>query len=447
VIAMNSLLFAPPRERGSVLALGFGTTVAMWGAGYLLRLPWVSAPSWLVGLVLLALLAAGGLLAGRYAAQGWRTGAAAGLLTMTLNMLVLGSLLATGEGPNRLRPGAVIWLPGALLAGALLGAVCGQIGAAGRDPRRPPPNWTGVFAGVAAVGTLCLVTIGGLVTSNDAGLAVVDWPNSFGYNMFLYPLSRMTGGVYYEHAHRLFGSLVGLTTLVLAIFLRITEERRWVRRLAVLAFALVVFQGVLGGLRVTGRFTMSANPAETSPSVLLAIVHGITGQLFFALMVALAVFETRAFRAASQALAAPGAATDRGLALLLALSTAVQLVLGALLRHTGTGLLVHVTMATLVTGLAVAAGSRAWGLYGRLFPLKRTGISLLVLIGIQLTLGVAALAAVTMRPAGSPAPLWEAVTTTLHQVNGALVLAVSVVLLIWSYRLLAPAPVKIPAPA
>ena len=77
-------------------------------------------------------------------------------------------------------------------------------------------GFTAVHANVTVAATFLLVVAGGLVTSNEAGLAVVDWPNSFGYNMFLYPLAKMTGGIYYEHAHRLYGSLVGLTTIVLA---------------------------------------------------------------------------------------------------------------------------------------------------------------------------------------------------------------------------------------
>jgi len=426
------------RDPGAVLALGFGTTVAMWAAGYVLRLPWIQAPSVLVALVMLALLAAGGYLAGRFTGS-WRTGVLAGLLTMTLNMLILGSLLTSADAPNQFRPGAVIWLPGALLAGAAIGALAALAGSSGHGSCDTSPNWVGVFAGVAAAATLGLVTIGGLVTSNDAGLAVVDWPNSFGYNMFLYPLSRMTGGIYYEHAHRLFGSLVGLTTLVLTIVLWRTEERRWVKRLALLAFVLVVVQGVLGGLRVTGRFTLSTDPTRTAPSLALAVVHGVTGQLFFALMVALAVVTTRRFRDPAPPEAVPAAATERGLSALLVGALIVQLVLGAVLRHTGTGLLVHISMATLVAGVAVAGGVRAWGLYGRFGTMRRAGKMLLTLIGVQLTLGVCALAAVTMRRPGTAAPLWEAIVTTAHQVTGALLLASGVALAIWCRRLIVPA--------
>jgi cytochrome c oxidase assembly protein subunit 15 len=435
---MTGSASAPRRDPGAVLALGFGTTVGMWAAGYILRLPWIQAPSAFVALVMLVLLAGGGFLAGRFS-SGWRTGALAGLLTMALNMLILGSLLTSVDAPNRFRPAAVIWFPGALLGGAAIGALAAFAGSSGRDPRREPPNWIGLFAGVAAAATLGLVTIGGLVTSNDAGLAVVDWPNSFGYNMFLYPLSRMTGGIYYEHAHRLFGSLVGLTTLVLAIVLWRTEDRAWVRRLALLAVVLVVAQGIMGGLRVTGRFTLSADPAQTAPSLALAVVHGVTGQLFFALMVGLAVVTTRRFRESAPPRVVPAAATERGLSALLVSALVVQLVLGAVLRHTGTGLLVHISMATIVAGVAVAAGVRAWGLYAGIGTMRRAGQTLLALVAVQLTLGVGALAAVTMRRPATSAPLWEAIVTTSHQVTGALLLAAGVALAIWCRRLIVPA--------
>ncbi|MBW7939502.1 MAG: COX15/CtaA family protein, partial [Candidatus Omnitrophica bacterium] len=139
-----------------------------------------------------------------------------------------------------------------------------------------------VVVGVAA--TFLLIIVGGLVTSNDAGLAVVDWPNSFGYNMFLYPLSRMTGGIYYEHAHRLFGSLVGITTLVITFHLFRVDQRKWVKNFSLLVLAVVIAQGILGGLRVTGKFTLATSPEEVAPSLTLALVHGVLGQFFLGLM-------------------------------------------------------------------------------------------------------------------------------------------------------------------
>ncbi|MCY3020921.1 MAG: COX15/CtaA family protein [Planctomycetota bacterium] len=120
-------------------------------------------------------------------------------------------------------------------------------------------GWPLAFTAVAACATFLLIFVGGLVTSLRAGLDVPDWPNSFGYLMFFYPLSRMSGGIYFEHSHRLLGTLVGLTTLVLVVYTLAREERRWLRLFALVALGLVVVQGTLGGLRVTGRLTLSAS--------------------------------------------------------------------------------------------------------------------------------------------------------------------------------------------
>ena len=109
-----------------------------------------------------------------------------------------------------------------------------------------------------------MVRVGWCERSTGTGLAVVDWPNSFGYNMFLYPFSRMTGGIYYEHAHRLFGALVGLTTVVLAAMLQVRDARPWVRRLGWATVALVGIQGLLGGLRVTGVLPRRARGDATA---------------------------------------------------------------------------------------------------------------------------------------------------------------------------------------
>ena len=90
-----------------------------------------------------------------------------------------------------------------------------------------------------------------MVTSKGVGLAVPDWPTTFGYNMFLFPFSRWVGGIFFEHTHRLIASAVGFLTIILAIWLWRAESRRWVRNLGFIALAAVVLQGVLGGLRVT----------------------------------------------------------------------------------------------------------------------------------------------------------------------------------------------------
>src|SRR6266403_2875833 len=114
-----------------------------------------------------------------------------------------------------------------------------------------PSRWLNRFAWCTVVATLLLLCRGEIVTSKNAGLAVPDWPTTFGYNMFLFPASRWVGGILFEHTHRLIASTVGLLTLILAGWLWRTEWRRWVRLLGLTAVGVVILQGVLGGIRVT----------------------------------------------------------------------------------------------------------------------------------------------------------------------------------------------------
>jgi cytochrome c oxidase assembly protein subunit 15 len=138
-----------------------------------------------------------------------------------------------------------------------------------------PLHW---FAVLTAVFTFLLLGAGGLVTSHEAGMSVPDWPNSYGYNMFLFPPSQWIGGIFYEHTHRLIASGVGLMTTLLAVWLWLRDSRKWMRWLGVAAFLLVVVQGVLGGLRVV------------LADAQLGIFHAIVGQLFFVLTAAIALF-------------------------------------------------------------------------------------------------------------------------------------------------------------
>nr|MCU0234961.1 COX15/CtaA family protein [Thermoanaerobaculales bacterium] len=245
--------------------------------------------------------------------------------------------------------------------------------------------------------TFLLVVAGGLVTSNEAGLAVVDWPNTFGSNMFLYPLARMTGGIYYEHAHRLFGALVGLTTIALALRLWRRETRAWLKWLAAAAVLLVVVQGILGGLRVTGSFTLSTSASDMAPSIALAVMHGVLGQAFLGLMVAIAVVTSRSWLAAPPAEPRASLGGDRSLQLWLVATLLVQLVLGAAQRHLAWGLIIHISLAAVVTMLAVIAGRAI---------------------------------------VGSPTAA-EVTLATAHQATGAALLALAVALALWTRRLFA----------
>jgi cytochrome c oxidase assembly protein subunit 15 len=138
--------------------------------------------------------------------------------------------------------------------------------------------WLHRFAVLTAFVTFLLIGLGGLVTSHDAGMSVPDWPNSYGYNMFLFPVSKWVGGIFYEHTHRLLASTVGLMTMILAVWLWLKDSRKWLHWLGVAAFLGVVAQGILGGLRVTLHMDS------------LGVFHATIAQLFFILMCAIALF-------------------------------------------------------------------------------------------------------------------------------------------------------------
>ena len=187
---------------------------------------------------------------------------------------------------------------------------------------------------LTAVATFPLIFMGGLVTSHGAGMSVPDWPNSFGYNMFLLPpslwLGEQAGGVFYEHSHRLMGSVVGMLSIALAIWAWVVERRRWVRWLAIGVLGAVILQGVLGGLRVL------------MVELDLAVVHGCFAQAFFCLTALMALVTSRWWHqgAGTEGGRPPVAAYRPILALAVVAVGAIylQLVVGALMRHYGAGL-------------------------------------------------------------------------------------------------------------
>lgn len=417
-------------RRAEWLALGFGATAAMWAAGYVLRLPYVNAPGWLILTIILFIMLASAVLAGAFGSRGAFSGLRAGLVSALLNLLILGSLLS-----SETHSGALMALAALLFIGfsCLLGLAGGALGQRARRIQAQLADWTPVFAWVTAGTALLLIIAGGMVTSSASGLAVVDWPNSQGVFMFLYPLSRMTGGIYFEHAHRLLGSLTGLTVLAFALHLNFGDPRRWVKGLAWVAFALVAIQGVLGGLRVTGYFTLGTS--GTQPNLALAVVHGVLAQVIYALLVALAIATTRGWRHQRTTGAPAGISGDIALSTWLIPLVLVQICLGALLRHFHWGLHLHIAMAVLVLFFGVFAGIRAWGAYQGEALLSRAGLGLVYHLGAQLVLGLAAWAAVGA--AGNSTPVYMVVIATLHQTTGALVLSAAGKLMLWTRRVVA----------
>ena len=180
-------------------------------------------------------------------------------------------------------------------------------------------------AWLTAAATFPLIFMGGLVTSHQAGMSVPDWPNTYGYNMFLFPPRLWVGGVLYEHTHRLMGSVVGMLSIALCVWAWATERRRWVKWLATGVLGAVIFQGVLGGLRVV------------LVDLDLAVVHACFAQAFFCLAALTVVVTSRGWVEGRATSAAPDRASFR-LAAALVLIVYLQLVVGALMRHYGAGL-------------------------------------------------------------------------------------------------------------
>jgi heme a synthase len=287
------------------------------------------------------------------------------------------------------------------------------------------------YAKVCVGATLCLIFIGGLVTSTGSALAVPDWPLAFGR---LIP--RLQGGVRFEYGHRVAAGMVSLLTLGLAVWARRREPRRAVRRMAYVAFALVIFQAVLGGVTVLLELPL-----------VVAVTHAATAQAFFCLIVAIAVVMNPRFAEAPAELGLrPVAASLPAQAAVTTAAIYLQILVGAVMRHLGAGLAIpdfplaygrlvppldsgfveinfaHRCGALIVTILVVWTVARVLRNAAGEPRLRRMAAGLLVLLALQITLG-----ALTIWSGRGVLP------TTAHVATGAAVLATSLVLTIRIY--------------
>jgi cytochrome c oxidase assembly protein subunit 15 len=185
----------------------------------------------------------------------------------------------------------------------------------------PTPVWLRRFTKLVAASTLFLIFAGAMVTSTGSGLAVPDWPLSYG--MLMPP---MVGGIFYEHGHRMIAAAVGFLTLVQAFWLQFREPKRFVRILGWIALGAVIVQGLLGGLTVIFLLPLP-----------VSVGHASLAQLFFCTNVAIAYFTSLAFlgHRSSEGTAARATASW---AAVLAGAVFLQTVIGALMRHLGAGL-------------------------------------------------------------------------------------------------------------
>src|SRR6266536_3164 len=222
--------------------------------------------------------------------------------------------------------------------------------------------WPHRLAVILACATLPLLFIGGLVTSKGAGLAVPDWPTTFGYNMFFYPWSKMVGNIFYEHSHRLIAAAVGVLTIALALTFWLQERRHWLRWLGAVALLLIILQGVIGRLR---RLFASTT----------GLIYG-------------------------------------------------QSVFGAVLRHTGERLDAHLLFAALVTLHVVFILVRVMRSHADRPTFRRPSVVLCSLLVLQLMLGLASYFAKFTSALGLPMGALVVLTTT-HLITGSLMLATS----------------------
>ncbi len=281
--------------------------------------------------------------------------------------------------------------------------------------------------------TVLLIAAGGMVTSTDSGLAVPDWPNTYGQFMFSFPLEKMVGGIFYEHGHRMIASTVGFLTIILAVWTWKVDPRRWVRWLGMTALGAVILQGLLGGITV-----LLLLPAPVS------IGHAGLAQLFFCLTISLALVTSPGWTRAQTAV------DDPMLRRLAAATTAMvycQIILGATMRHVEAGMAIpdfplafgHLVPPTWNAGIAIHFAHRvgavlvtvailatAWHVYFHhrsRRELVRPATLLVLFVLAQITLGAFV--------------IWsrlQPIINTAHVVNGALVLATSLVLAWRSYR-------------
>jgi cytochrome c oxidase assembly protein subunit 15 len=278
------------------------------------------------------------------------------------------------------------------------------------------------FAVVAACFVFLLIVAGALVTSNEAGLSVPDWPTSFGS---LYRIPPLVGGVKFEHGHRMLAEWIGVLTIGVAVWTQKVDQRRWMRVLAWSALGTVIAQGILGGLTVLFYLPPAISTA-----------HATLAQTFFCIMVSIAFFTSKSWVQMPASVvrldARPRLTT---IAMVTVAAVWLQLIMGAAFRHSGIRLLPHIIGAAVVfcvvNWLAITTLKRH-----RATPqLARPATTLLSLLLAQITLGLASYITRVLWSQGVSAPLTSMVAATVaHVACGALVLVTSVILTVQIHR-------------
>ena len=267
------------------------------------------------------------------------------------------------------------------------------------------------FAVVLSVCIFVLIVAGALVTSEDAGLSVPDWPTSFGS---IYKIPPMVGGVRFEHTHRMIAEAVGFLTILFCIAAFRVDRRKWLRNLSLAAIGTVILQGVLGGLTVLFFLPWYISSA-----------HAGLAQTFFSIAVLMALYTGQGWMdSAPSRLLDEGTPGTRTLTLLSLVAVYLQLFFGAGFRHSGISILPHLVNAVLCSGILAWTAIRVLSRYGKIPELRRPAATIIALLLVQLGLGFAAYLTRVVWGKNAAQPLPSMVSTTVaHVAIGALILA------------------------
>jgi cytochrome c oxidase assembly protein subunit 15 len=275
--------------------------------------------------------------------------------------------------------------------------------------------WLHRYATLLAVCTLFLVVAGASVTSKEAGLSVPDWPLSYGQVM-----PQMTGGVFFEHGHRMVATAVGFMTIILCVWLTLVETRKWMKTLGMVALGAVIVQGLLGGLTVK----LMLPPA-------VSISHACLAQLFFSTTVAIALFTSKSWLEGPEIVEDHGWPSLRSLAIVTPVMVLAQIALGAAFRHRAIGVLPHVVFSMIVTLAVLFVSTFVLHQFPGHRALSTAAKALLGVTFLQVMLGVAAY---YTRLQAAQKPLAMVLTTVAHVATGGLTMAASVILSIQILR-------------
>jgi cytochrome c oxidase assembly protein subunit 15 len=266
-----------------------------------------------------------------------------------------------------------------------------------------------------------LIIAGALVTSNDAGLSIPDWPTSFGS----FSVPPLRGGIKFEWSHRAIAGSIVLLTISIAAWTWFADRRRWMKWLGIAALATVITQAILGGLTV-----LLFQPPWVSSA------HAAVAQTFFCIAVAIAMFTGRRWVEE-----APQIELDSRRPSLITLTWLsifvlyVQLILGAMFRHHGMSWWPHVANAAIVTFVLTWTAIRALSRFSKIEAVRRPAIILALLLVVQLCLGFAAFLTRIAWGRDAVQPEFPMVISTVsHVAVGALLLATAVILAIQVWR-------------